>query len=375
LVAAVLIGVLRRLTARTQTDIDDRLVQLIGAPTRLLASIGVFNALAPWLRLSVPAHELIRETSKFIVIAAMAWMALRLVDFASGLTRDRLVANGRASASNLVPLGGRAVKVVVIALTALATLDTFGFDVTAIIAGLGVGGLAVALAAQKTIENMFGGLSVLIDQPVRPGDFCRFGEKIGTVEDVGLRSTRIRTLDRTVVSVPNAEFAGLQIENFAPRDRIRLIHTIGLRYETTPDQLRHAIAGLRRVLMSHPRVAREPQRVRFVGFGSSSLDLEVFAYVETTDFNQFLAVREDIFLRFMDVIAESGTGFAFPSTTAYLARDGGLDDERRAAAEAEVEKWRSEGRLMFPEFAPAEMDSMRGTLDWPPAGSVVGARG
>jgi MscS family membrane protein len=373
--ARLVIRWLRPLTAKTETDIDDRLLELTASPLRLLAAIGIFHAALPLLHLPVPAETLLDEVSKFLVILAVAWLALRAIDLASLVTKERLVQRGRVGASNLVPLGARAIKIAVLVITVLACLDTFGVNVTAVLAGLGVGGLAVALAAQKTIENIFGGVSVLLDQPVRPGDFCRFGDKLGTVEDIGVRSTRIRTLDRTVISIPNAEFSTLQLENFAVRDRIRLINTIGLRYETKPDQMRHAIAGLRRVLLAHPKVLPEPQRVRFVGFGSSSLDLEVFAYVETTDFNEFLAIREDIFLRFMDVVAESGTGFAFPSTTTYLARDGGLDREKQARAEAQVAAWRSEGKLMFPSFTPAEVEAMDDTLDWPPKGSVQSAAG
>jgi len=360
---------LRPLAMRTASELDDRILALVDAPIRFLGTIALFNAALGLLRLARPANLFLRETSKFLVIAAVAWLALRAIDLISRYVKERLNQQGRAGASNLVPLGARAIKVAVLALTFLATLDTFGFDVTAILAGLGVGGLAVALAAQKTVENVFGGITILVDQPVRPGDFCKFGDRMGTVEDIGIRSTRIRTLDRTLVSVPNAEFSTLQIENFGARDRIRLITTIGLRYETTPDQLRHAIAGLRRVLRAHPMIASEPQRVRLVGFGSSSLDLEVFGYVTTSDFDAFLGVREDIYLRFMDVVAASGTGFAFPSTTTYLARDGGLDGAKRDAAEAEVSSWRSQGRLMFPEFRAEEIESMTGTLDWPPRGS------
>ena len=138
----------------------------------------------------------------------------------------------------MVPLARRTLKVFVGLLAFLAIFQNLGFNATGILAGLGVGGLAVALAAQKSLENLFGGLSLVADQPVRVGDFCRFGTQQGTVEDIGLRSTRVRTLDRTLVTIPNSDFATMQIENFASRDRMRLATTIGLRYETTPDQVR-----------------------------------------------------------------------------------------------------------------------------------------
>jgi len=371
MVSGFVVRAAKPLTMRTETDVDDRLLALMVGPVRLLISVGVFNAGLQFLWLSVPAREFTQETSKFIVIAGVAWFVLRVIDLFATISKERFNRRGQSGAAHLVPLGARAIKVAVVLMTILATLDTFGFDVTAIIAGLGVGGLAVALAAQKTVENIFGGVSVLIDQPVRPGDFCKFGDRVGTVEDIGLRSTRIRTLDRTVVAVPNADFSTMQLENFAKRDRIRLINTLGLRYETTPDQLRHVIAGLRGILLAHPKVLPDPLRVRLVGFGAYSIDLEMFAYVDTMDFDEFLAVREDIFLRVMDVVAASGSGFAFPSSTTYLARDTGLDEEKQAAALAAVQKWRAEGRLMFPDSSPEEVNALRGTLDWPPQGSVL----
>jgi MscS family membrane protein len=166
----------------------------------------------------------------------------------------------------------------------------------------------------------------------------------------------------------------MQLENFAHRDRIRLITTLGLRYETTADQLRHVIVALRGLLVAHPKVLPEPLRVRFVGFGAYSLDLEVFCYVDTADFNEFLAVREDLFLRMMDVVAESGTGFAFPSSTTYLARDGGIDGERGEKASAQVEAWRKAGSLAMPDFSPEEARKLDDSLDWPPKGSAIGAK-
>jgi MscS family membrane protein len=373
-ISSTIVRVLKPLTLRSETDIDDRLLALVVGPVRLLVTLGVFNAGLHVLRLSVPANEFARDTSKFLVIAAVAWLVMRVIDLFASIGKERFLERGQAGAAHLVPLGARAIKVAVVLMTLLATLDTFGFDVTAIIAGLGVGGLAVALAAQKTVENVFGGVSVLVDQPIRPGDFCKFGDKHGTVEDIGLRSTRIRTLDRTVVSVPNSEFSNLHIENFAKRDRIRLLTTLGLRYETTPDQLRHVMAELRKLLLAHPKVSPDPQRVRFVGFGASSLDVEVFAYIETLDFNEFLAVREDLYLRFLDVIAAAGTGFAFPSTTTYLARDGGLDAKRQKASEERIRALRAEGKLMYPDFPPEEVTALDDTLDWPPKGSVAAAR-
>jgi MscS family membrane protein len=166
---------------------------------------------------------------------------------------------------------------------------------------------------------------------------------MGTVEDVGLRSTRIRTLERTVVSVPNGHLAAIEIENFAERDRFRLFATIGVRYETSQDQIRGLVGRIRESLAAHPKVIPDPLRVRFAGFGTSSLDIEIHTYVGTRDVEEFHAIREELFLRIMDLVAETGTSFAFPSQTLYLGRDRGLDPgfPARSAADGIPEGWRA----------------------------------
>ena len=211
--------------------------------------------------------------------------------------------------------------------------DRLGIPVYGIIAGLGVGGLAIALAAQPTIENLIGGLSLFADKPIRVGDFCRYGSDEGTVEAIGIRSTRIRGIDRTLTTIPNATLSKMSVVNFAQRDRMLIKSVIGVRYETSPEQLRYLLVKIREMLLGHPRIHPDSARARFIGFGASSLDIEVFAYVTTRDRAEFLGIREDVFLRIMDIVEQSGTGFAFPSQTLYFARDDGLDTERTEGAE------------------------------------------
>jgi MscS family membrane protein len=374
LLADGLVRLLRPVVARSASDFDDRLLALMLAPLRLILTVALFGLGTLVLQLSIPARDFFRAVEITLVVVGVTWLLLRAVDLGAAVLEERLATEQRDAAGHFVPIGARALKTAVAVMAGLAALDSFGLDVTAVIAGLGVGGIAVALAAQKTLENVFGGITILADQPVRPGEFCRFGDKIGTVEEIGLRSTRVRTLDRTVISVPNAEFSTLQIENFAARDRMRLVLPIGLRYETTPDQLRHVLVGLRALLHRHPRVLPDPLRVRLVGFGDCSLDVELYCYIDTADWDEFLAIREDVFLRVMDVVAESGTGFAFPSQTAYLARDDGLDAEKAARAKAQVDEWRRTGELMFPDHSPESAESIQNSLDWPPAGSPTGGK-
>lgn len=369
--AALFVRLIRPIVRRSRTELDERLVEIAVGPLRLGLALGVFAAGTLLLPFSPPVRALLLGVERTAATLTVTWLLLRIIDIFAGAARSRLAAGGRESAAAMVPVGGKAAKVAVLGLAVLAVLQNVGVNITGILAGLGIGGLAIALAAQKTVENVFGGITLILDQPVRVGDFCRFGDRVGTVEEVGLRSTRIRTLDRTVVAVPNAEFVTLHLENFSRRDRIWLKAMLGLRYETTPDQLRHVLVELRAMLYAHPRITAAPARVRFVGFGAHSLDLEVFAYVQTTDYDDFLAVQEDVNLRIIDIVAASGTGFAFPSQTLYLASDGGLDRDRAQEAEARVRAWRDGDELCLPEFPPAQVAALRASLDYPPKGSAI----
>jgi MscS family membrane protein len=305
-IAAAITKFAGALVRRTRTDVDDRVVALMVGPLRLIVAVIAFSAGKLTLGLTVPARDLLRGMENTLLIVAVAWIIMRFLDLVEEAVKDRLIRRGQVSATSLLPPGRRTAKVIVIGIAAIAMLSNFGFNVTALVAGLGVGGIAIALAAQKSLENLFGGITLYADQPVRVGDFCRFGDKIGTVEDIGLRSTRVRTLDRTVVSIPNAEFSNLQLENFAKRDRVRYCPRIGLRYETTPEQIRYILVEIRKVLYAHPKVNPDPARIRFVGFGAYSLDLDIFAYVDVTDYSEFLEVAEDLNLRIMDIVEQAG---------------------------------------------------------------------
>jgi MscS family membrane protein len=307
------------------------------APSAALAALALVSAGRTFLGLSVPASRAVGVGLRAAVLLALTWLAFRLVDAGERRVAERWRLRGQSANAAVLVLGRRAVKASLAFVAVLAILQNAGFDVTGLVAGLGVGGLAVALAAQRSLENLFGGLTIVADQPVRVGDFCRFGDRVGTVEDIGLRSIRVRTLERTVVTLPNAEFSSMAIENFAKRDRFWYRPKLGLRYETSPDQIRFLLRGVREMLLADERVDPDPARIRFLGFGESSLDLEVFAYVRTRDFDAFLVVAEELNLRIMDLVREAGTGFAFPSRTLYLRRDeagDGAGDAEFAAAGA-----------------------------------------
>jgi MscS family membrane protein len=282
---------------------------------------------------------------RILFVVALYWLISSITDEAVARVEVRLPAARQASTHSLLALGRRVWKVLVALILFLIVLKSFGFDVNSALAGIGIGGIALGLGAQKTLENLFGGVSVLSDGTIRVGDFCKVGDQVGTVEDIGLRATRIRTNARTVVSIPNGAVATSSLENFGGRDKILMNPVLSLRYETSADQLRYVITRIREMLFAHSRVESGTLRVRFVSLGKSSLDVEIFAYILTPVYPDFLSIQEDLLLRIMDIVEESGTGFAFPSQTTYLGRDPGLDSEKTQAALAAVQRWRQEKQI------------------------------
>lgn len=326
--------------------------------------------------LGLPEHfaEVVKAISLVAIIAGAIPIQLWVVDAVRAVAdRSGLISQHGEILANLV---AGIVKIALIIGNFLLLAEALSIPYGAALAGLGIGGLAVALAARSTLENVISGFILFADRPLAVGDFCRFGERLGTVERIGIRSTAVRTLDRTLVSVPNADFVNLHLENFGRRDRILLHKTLALRYGTTPDQLRHVLSETRRLLIGHPKVVNDPApRVRFAGFTSHALEVEIFAYVASTDWPEFLAIREDIFLRVMDVLDRSGTAFALPAQTLFLGRDAGLDAERAALAEAAVAELRREQRLPFPDFPAEEVAALKDRLSYPPEGAPVAEAG
>jgi MscS family membrane protein len=219
-------------------------------------------------------------------------------------------------------------------LTGVGLLHNAGFDVTSLLAGLGIGGIAIALAAQKSLENLFGGITLFLDRPVRIGDLCRFGDRVGTVEEIGLRSTRLRTPDRTLVAIPNSEFANLQLENLGSRDQVWFHPTLCVRSDTRPDQMKRILVELTQMLSHHDGVEPNGVSVRFVGFGPYSLNIELSAYVNTADWSHYLVIAEDLHLHSMEIIERAGSGLAFSAPPIHMPEtsDQTVDRSQRVRA-------------------------------------------
>jgi len=268
-------------------------------------------------------------------------------------------------------LGERILKAVIFGFGVLAILGNLGFNMSTALAGLGIGGLAIGFGAQQTIANLFGGVAVLWDEVFRVGDVCRFGDRTGVVEDIGLRSTRIRTDERTLVAIPNGTVASINLENLSRRDKILFTTKLGLRPESKADHVRFVLAEIRRLLYSHAKVETKSVRVRLTDISGSSLSVEVFAYILTRDFNEFAAIREDLLLRIMDVLEDSGGGLALPSQTLYLSRDAGVEKDKAENAVKKIADLRDGKQLPFPDFHADDISQFKGSIEYPQSESAV----
>ncbi len=260
------------------------------------------------------------RAARVVAAAAIGWIFVRLVAFLTSRATMRLLASGQAAASS-VTIGRKVLQGLVITGTALVILGIFGVNLTATLAGVGIGGIAIAFAAQKSLENLFGGFVVLSDKVVHVGDFVRVGTVLGTIEDVTLYATRIRTLERIVVSIPNGILMTSQIENLSRRDKFLFRHTLGLTYGTTGAQVRAVVDACRSRLAADARVESGTLRVSFVKLSAYSLDVEVFAYVLVPDWAAFLTAQQELLLVLMEVVEQAGSEFAFPTSTTYYAAE------------------------------------------------------
>jgi MscS family membrane protein len=223
--------------------------------------------------------------------------------------------NGQTDAVVLLKPASTTVKIILIIIAIISWLDNLGYQVTTLIAGLGVGGIAVALAAQKSLEDMIGSIIIYSSQPVRVGDFCKFETTYGTVEEIGLRATQLRTLERTVVHIPNALFAAGMIENLTQRDKILYRTRLRLSYRDTPEQVRQVLTKIRELIEQHEFIDEENSRVRFLAFGEYAQELELYVYIKTQDFAEYLEQREDINLKIIDIVASVGVKLVIPATS------------------------------------------------------------
>jgi MscS family membrane protein len=281
-------------------------------PLRVLLAVTGFRAALEFAPPATLSRVFIERGLALAFALGLAWAAAVAVDLFVERWRTRLDPRVHGVSYSVLPLGRQILKLSLFLFAILGVLSAWGYNTSTVLAGLGVGGLAVALAAQKTIENLFGGISVIGDGPVLVGDVCRFGNETGTVLHIGLRSTRIRTADRTIISVPNSQFSTMALENISSRDKIWFHHKLSLRHDTTSQQLLAVLSSVEAILKADPRVETGSLPVRFVGVGSYSFDLEVAVYIKTADNDEFLSHQQELLLRMLQAVEKAGTSLAVP---------------------------------------------------------------
>ncbi|MCG3147992.1 MAG: hypothetical protein PCFJNLEI_01434 [Verrucomicrobiae bacterium] len=317
LVAAILDKVvsqqLRRLTAKTQTKLDDKLIDVVHMPVKIIITMVMLNAGIHMFQWPEWTEKMLSTVFALTMAGTAVYLALQLVGLALEFAEERYFADDAQMAKLMMPVVSKSIKVFVIIIGALTTAQYMGLPITSVIAGLGIGGIAVALAAQNTLANLFGTITLLADRPFRVGDRVNIDKYDGTVETIGLRSTRIRTLEGHLVTLPNKIVADSGITNISLRPNIRQLFTINLTYDTTPAKMREALEIVREILRAHPLT--HDFIVNWKDYGPHSLDIFVVYWAKTTDFKLFLNALEEINLSIKQRFDAAGLDFAFPTQT------------------------------------------------------------
>jgi MscS family membrane protein len=298
------------LTRRLRAKHGLQVPEVLPRPIRLLILTLFIRWMLSRYELPILQRQFWVSTSSILAIAAVVWLVILLNGGIEWLIRERLARKHRTGAYSILRLGRRMIDILVIIVGVLVGLNHFGLNPTTALAGLGIGGIAVALAAQKTLENLIGGTSVIFDSVLHVGDFVTIGSATGTVEDIGLRSTRIRTLARTIVSLPNGQVANANLESISLRDKFWFRHELNLHKGTTASQMRDFVEGLKKLLAEHPGIDPDSFRVSFLRLSAFSLDVEVFAYFFAGGWNQFLEIQAELLLRTMELLESIGIQMA-----------------------------------------------------------------
>jgi MscS family membrane protein len=309
---------------KTKKEIDDRFLACLQKPAEFLVLIiGLFIAIEVLNLPSEPYNlqEFATALLKALVILDLAWFLFNLVDMVDHYLKKWAAKTSSTLDDHLAPLLRKSMRIFIVVIAGLMAIQTFGYPITGVLASLGIGGLAFALAAKDTVSNIFGSLMIIFDRPFQVGDWIKAGDLEGVVEEVGFRSTKIRTFAKTLISVPNNIIANTALDNYSrmPKRRIRL--TVGVSYDTTPTQMREAVKRIRELLKTHPAIDQEFYLVNFTDFGASSLDIMVYCFTTTTVWGEYLDARQDVCLKIMDTLEDIGLEIAFPSTTVYLRKD------------------------------------------------------
>lgn len=313
--------VLKKQASRNDLKWDDEFVAFTPAPIAAIAQIGIWLVAAGLLKLPQEPLDIKTYAYDGLEVAlwgAIAWLLLRLVDVLAG-TLSRASSKTESKLDDqLIPLLRKTLKVVIFVTVGIMVIQNLGYSVTSLVASLGVGGLALALAAQDTVANLFGSFVVFTDKPFQIGDWVQIGSVEGTVEEVGFRTTKVRRFDKSIITVPNSTFSTSPITNHSERPIRRIKMNVGISYEANAQQIQQLLTDLRKLVAEHPAIDQKFNFVHFTEFADSSLNLQIYCFTKSTVWTEFLAAREDLMLKIMGVVEGHGLEFAFPTQTVYL---------------------------------------------------------
>ncbi|MAG22028.1 MAG: mechanosensitive ion channel protein MscL [Candidatus Diapherotrites archaeon] len=311
---------LRKAVGTTKTKIDDLFLDIIEKPIWLVALIIGMATGFQFLSATALTRQMYYNIINILLVFAVAWFLIKLID---GVIKEMLAPMVSRTDSKLddqlIPVLAKIAKGTVAVLALLVIISNFGYDVTTLLAGLGIGGLAFAFAAKETIADVFGGFSIFASKPFIVGDAIEIGTVVGTVEEVGLRHTRIRNLDKRMVIVPNSQLAGGIITNITSAPQRKCVWHLGVTYDTSTIKLDKAKKIIVDAINAHPECEDDPI-VEFEEFADSSLKILVIFYNKKNDFAEFVRVRGTIGMRIKKEFEKAKIEFAFPTQTIHLKK-------------------------------------------------------
>ncbi len=313
-----LLKTLKKFTEKTKTELDDRIFTIIREPLRFSFIVAGFYFFAVILKIdNALIYHIIRTLITFVIF----WMLFEMVRVFDDYIYQFSKKFGKELYKEVGNFLIKSIKAFIIAVGLVAILQDWGINVSAFIASLGIGGLAFALAAKDTAANLFGGLTILADQSLKIGDWVKVGGVEGTVEDIGLRTTKVRTFEKSLIVVPNQTIANSPIENFSRRGLRRIKLRIGLTYDTPRETIQKIVQEITDMLKNHPSIAKDQTLlVRFDEFGDSALGIFIYTFVDSAVWAKYLEVKEDVYLKIMKIVEENGSSFAFPSQSIYIEK-------------------------------------------------------
>ncbi|BAI80745.1 mechanosensitive ion channel, MscS family [Deferribacter desulfuricans SSM1] len=320
ILSKILFKSIKKLTAKTKTEIDDYLIESIEKPLKLIIVMIGFHIAFLYLNLPPNPQQLVSHVINSFIIFAIFWALYKSETIISNSIEKYFKERNYELIESFLPFINKFIKVTIIIFGVIFIIQEWGYNVGALITGLGIGGVAVALAAKDTLANFFGSIMILIDRPFRVGDWIICNNIEGIVEDIGFRSTRVRTFAKALVSIPNSIVATSPITNWSLRDRRRIKTIIGVTYSTPRDKLERVVNQIREMLINHQDIHDEPLMVYFTDFNSSSLDIFIYCFTKTSVWSDYLAIKQDVNLKIMEILESLEIEFAFPSTSIYVEK-------------------------------------------------------